>query len=64
MKFEFQVKKIDTSSVTTKINKESVIIERSLGPKEYSLGRDMINQDLLLKSLESALSEVKMKNVF
>ncbi len=64
MKFDFQVKKIDTSSVTTKINKETVIVERSLGPKEYSLGRDMINQDLILKSIESALSEVKMKNVF
>jgi FAD synthase len=64
LKFDFQVKKIDTSSVTTKINKESLSIERILTPKEYSFGRDMINQDLILKALDSALGEVKMKNVF
>lgn len=64
MKFDFQVKKLDTSSITTKINKESISIERTLQPKEYSLGRDMINQDTLLKSIESVLAEVKMNNVF
>lgn len=64
LKFDFQVKKLDTSSVTTKINKESLTVERHLGPKEYSLGKDMINQDQILKTLESVLSEVKMKNVF
>lgn len=64
MKFDFQVKKLDTSSVTTKINKESVTVEKSLSPKEYSLGRDMINQDQLLKTIESVLAEVKMNNVF
>lgn len=64
MKFDFQVKKLDTSSVTTKINKESLAIEKTLTPREYSLGRDMINQDQILKSLEAVLNEVKMKNVF
>jgi hypothetical protein len=64
MKYEFQVKRLDTSSVTNKINKESVIIEKVVAPREYSLGRDMINQDQLLKSLESVLSDVKMKAVF
>jgi hypothetical protein len=64
MKYDFQVKKLDTSSVTTKINKESVFLERKLLPKEYSLGKDMINQDQLLKSLESAIAEVKLKSVF
>jgi hypothetical protein len=64
LKFDFQVKKLDTSSVTTKINKESVSIDKTLTPKEYSLGRDMINQDQLLKKIEDVLSEVKMKNVF
>lgn len=64
LKFDFQVKKLDTSSITTKINKESVSIEKSLLPKEYSLGRDMINQDQLLKTVESVISEVKMKAVF
>lgn len=63
MKYDFQVKKLDTSSVTTKINKESVTHEKHLTPKEYSLGRDMINQDQLLKSIESVISDVKMKNV-
>lgn len=64
MKYDFQVKRLDTSSVTTKINKESVGLEKILGPKEYSLGRDMINQDQLLKSIEQVLSEVKIKAVF
>jgi hypothetical protein len=64
MKFEFQVKKLDTSGVTNKINKEAVTVEKILTPKEYSLGRDMINQDQLLKTIEAALSEVKMNNVF
>lgn len=64
MKFEFQVKRLDTSSVTNKINKETLSIEKTLSPKEYSLGRDMINQDTLLKNIEAVLSEVKMKNVF
>lgn len=64
MKYDFQVKKLDTSSVTTKINKEGLSIEKVLGPKEYSLGKDMINQDTLLKSVEAVLSEVKMKNVY
>lgn len=62
MVFEFQVKKLDTSSVTTKINKETVKLTRELSPKEYSLGRDMINQDQLLKVLESVLNEVKLNN--
>ena len=64
MKYDFQVKKLDTSSITTKINKESLTLERVLPPKEYSLGRDMINQDALLKSVESVLSEVKLKSVY
>ena len=64
MRFDFQVKKLDTTSATTKINKDSVLIEKTLAPKEYSLGRDMINQDQLLKTVESVISEVKMKAVF
>lgn len=64
MKFDFQVKKLDTSTSSTKINKESVAIQKTLSQKEYSLGRDMINQDQLLKALESVISEVKMKSVF
>jgi hypothetical protein len=64
LRFEFQVKKLDTSSVTTKINKQTVTIEKVVTPKEYSLGRDMINQDKLLQVTESVLSEIKMKAVF
>jgi hypothetical protein len=64
MKFDFQVKRLATSSVTTKINKETVILEKTLPPKEYSLGRDMLNQDQLLKNIEQVLSEVKLKALF
>lgn len=62
--FDFQVKKLDTAGPTNKINKASVKVQRTLSPKEYSLGKDMINQDQLLKMFESALSEVKLNNVF
>lgn len=64
MTYDFQVKKLDTSAPTTKINKESVTVKRSLPPKEYSFGGDMINQDQLLKSIGEVLSEVKLKAVF
>jgi hypothetical protein len=64
MLFEFQVKKLDTTSITTKLNKEAVTIERLLPAKDYSLGKGMINQDKLLKTLEEVLSEVKMKAVY
>ncbi len=64
MTFEFAVKKLDTSGVTNSIKKETAKIKRSLQPKEYSLGRDMINQDSLLKVFESVIGEVKIKNQF
>ena len=62
--FEFQVKKLDTSGVTNSIKKETAKIKKTLQPKEYSLGRDMINQDSLLKMFESVIGEVKIKNQF
>lgn len=64
MDYDFQVRKLDTAGVTTKINKTGVKITKTLGPKEFSLGRDMINQDTLLKSIESVINEVKLKSVF
>ncbi len=64
MLFDFQVKRLDTTSITTKVNKDSVIIEKNLAPKEYSLGGGYINQDKLLKTFEEALAEVKLKSVF
>lgn len=64
LNFEFQVKKLDTSGVTNSIKKETAKIKRSLLPKEYSLGRDMINQDTLLKVFEGVIGEVKIKNSF
>lgn len=62
--FDFQVKKLDTSDVVNKIVKNSVRLEKTLTPKEYSLGRDMIHQDNLLKVLEGLIGEVKLKAVF
>ncbi|MGE3610095.1 MAG: hypothetical protein AB7I27_10950 [Bacteriovoracaceae bacterium] len=64
LEFQFQVKKLDTSSVTTKINKETLKVERSLTSKEYSLGKDLINQDQLIKMIEGVMSEVKLNNIF
>jgi sporulation-control protein spo0M len=62
--YDFQVRKLDTAGVVNKINKLSVKVEKILTPREYSLGKDMINQDTLLKSIEAVLSEVKLKSVF
>jgi len=58
--YEFQVKKLDTDSPVTKLKKEVVKLSKELTEKEYLLGRDMINQDQILKSIESALKEVKL----
>jgi sporulation-control protein spo0M len=64
MDYDFQVRKLDTQAPTTKVNKEAVKIQKVLTPREYSLGKEMINQDTLLKSLEAAIAEVKLKSVF
>lgn len=64
MDYDFQVRKLDTSGVVNKVNKEGVKIQRVLSPREFSLGKDMINQDVLLKSIESVIGEVKLKSVF
>jgi hypothetical protein len=64
MKFDFQVKKLDTSSITNKISKDSVVKQLELTPKEYLLGKDIIHQDQILKNLESVLSNVKIQNIF
>lgn len=64
MDYEFLVRKLDTEGVVNKINKVGVKIKKSLSPKEFSLGKDMINQDALLKSIEGTLGEVKLKAVF
>jgi hypothetical protein len=62
--FDFAVKKLETSGVTNKINKLSVKVKRDLSPRQYSLGKDMINQEDLLKTFKDVLTEVKMNNVF
>lgn len=61
---DFSVKKLETSGVTNKINKASVKVKRELSPRQYSLGKDMINQDELLRTFKEILGEVKMSNVF
>lgn len=61
---DFAVKKLDTAGATNKINKASVKVKRDLTPRQYSLGRDMINQEELLKTFKEVLSEVKMNDVF
>lgn len=61
--FTFKVKTLDTNSVTTKVAKDEKHLQRVLTPREYSLGRDMINQDGILKALEEILGQVKMKGL-
>jgi hypothetical protein len=59
--FLFNVKVINTQSVTTALAKEQRQTRRELAPREYLLGKDMPNQDGLLKALQGALDEVKAK---
>src|SRR5690606_658995 len=63
MNYKFSVKKLDMRGISTKMGKEKVKDVMELSPKEYSLGRDMINQDSLLKSIEAAHTKVRA-NVF
>lgn len=62
--FLYQVKKIDMKSVTTKITKDTVSVSKTLLPKEYSLGKDMINQTGILAALEAGINEAKLKEVY
>lgn len=59
LKFDFAMKTLDTQGVVNKVKKESKLIELTLTPKEYSLGLDMINQDVMLQRLEGVLKGVK-----
>lgn len=59
MNFKFSVKKLDMSGISTKMMKENVKETLSLTPKEYSLGKGMIHQDQLLKSIEAILNKIK-----
>ncbi len=61
MDFEFEVKKLDHSSVTTKLGKEKVKNSQTLTPKQYSFGKGMINQDGILKTFQTVLDQVKLK---
>lgn len=59
--FLFNVKTIDTQSITTALAKETRQDQKVLTPKEYSFGKDMINQDGIMKALDAALATVKSK---
>jgi hypothetical protein len=59
LEFNFQVKKLEMSGISTKIAKEKMTLKKQLSPKEYSLGKEMIHQDSLLKIINSTLAEVK-----
>ena len=59
--FCFNTKTIDKDSITTALAKDKREFERVLGPREYSLGKDMPNQEGLMKVLDGVLAEVKSK---
>mgnify|MGYP001073519007 CR=1 FL=1 len=63
LEFTFKVKILDPNSVTTKVAKDERHLTKVLTPREYSLGRDMINQDGILKALEEVLGQIKMKGL-
>ena len=61
MDFLFNVKTIDTKSITTALAKETRQFKKSLTPREYTFGKGMPNQDGIMKALDSILVEVKSK---
>ena len=61
MDFLFNVKTIDTKSITTALAKETRQFKKTLTPREYTFGKGMPNQDGIMKVLDSALAEVKSK---
>lgn len=61
--FLFNVKTIDTKSVTTALAKDTRKFEKLLTPREYTFGKDMPNQDGILMALESVLAQVKSKGI-
>lgn len=64
IKFNFSIKKLDTSATLNKVVKEEIAIEKSLSPKEYSFGKNLLNQDNILKLLAETLDEIKLRNIF
>lgn len=63
MEFLFKVKTLDTQSVTTKVAKDEKLITKLLAPREYLLGRDMLNQDGVLRAIDEVLNSVRMKGL-
>lgn len=61
--FVFNVKTIDTKSITTALAKDTRAFQKQLAPREYSFGKDMPNQDGIMKALDSVLLEVKSKGL-
>lgn len=61
--FLFKVKTLDAQSVTTKVAKDEKLVTKRLTPREYLLGRDMLNQDGVLRALEDVLAGVRMKGL-
>jgi hypothetical protein len=62
--FNFKIKKLDPNSIKTSFKSENISKEILLNPNQYLLGKDLINQDLILQFLDTVLSQVKMKNVY
>lgn len=61
--FTFNLKKLDLTGISNKLVKEVKTISKTLTPKEYLMGKNFLDQDKLLKSLEAVLSEVKRKEL-
>lgn len=60
LEFNFKVKALDMQSVTTKVAKEERTLTRVLTPREYRMGKDMLNQDGVLKAITETLGQIKM----
>jgi hypothetical protein len=65
LEFSFALKKIDLVAASTgggnKMTKENKTISKNLSPKEFLMGKTHLDQDKLLKMIESVLSEVKIR---
>jgi hypothetical protein len=61
--FAFIGKTMDLGAVTTKFKTEEKKFSTALTTKEYLFGKDLINQDKMLKAIEEVIVQVKGKGL-
>ncbi len=62
--FCFEVKRMDMAAISAKFKAEEKTYSKILTTKEYLFGKDLINQDKMLKTIEEVIVQVKGKGLY